>query len=50
MRDNSSKAQEHHSISMEEQQREASHDGTGRIRKYLDLAEKMFDTDSEDSV
>jgi len=29
-------------ISIEEQQREARHDETGKIRKYLELAEKLF--------
>jgi len=29
-------------ISIEEQQNEARHDETGKIRKYLELAEKLF--------
>ena len=29
-------------ISIEEQQREARHDETGKIRRYLELAEKLF--------
>ena len=30
-------------ISIEEQHREAKHDETGKIRKYLELAEKLFE-------
>jgi len=34
-------------MSIEEQQKEASRDGTGRIKRYLDLAEKLFNGDEE---
>lgn len=34
--------QDFKSLSFEEQEREAKQDGTGRIRKYLLLAEKLF--------
>lgn len=49
---NISKLREHRSITIEEQQREASQDATGKIRRYLDLAEKLFrgdDDSGEDS-
>jgi len=32
-------------ISIEEQHREAKKDETGKIRKYLELAEKLFNAD-----
>lgn len=35
------------SMSMEEQQKEASQDGTGKIKRYLDLAEKLFNGDDD---
>ena len=47
MRDSTSKWNDHRPMSLEEQQREASQDGTGRIRRYLDLAEKLFNGDKE---
>ena len=34
-------------MSMEEQQKEASQDGTGKIKRYLDLAEKLFKGDDD---
>jgi hypothetical protein len=34
-------------LSLEEQQREAKQDATGKIRKYLELAEKLFNTDRD---
>ena len=34
-------------ISIEDQHREAKHDGTGKIRKYLELAEKLFNGDQD---
>ena len=37
--------QDFKSLSFEEQEREARQDGTGRIRKYLLLAEKLFGND-----
>jgi hypothetical protein len=36
---------DHRSLSIEEQQREASQDSTGKIKRYLDLAEKLFQGD-----
>lgn len=35
------------SLSLEEQQREAARDDTGKIRRYLELAEKLFKGDLE---
>jgi len=32
-------------LSLEEQLREAKRDGTGKIRRYLELAEKLFNSD-----
>jgi hypothetical protein len=32
-------------LSMEEQLKEASHDVTGKVRRYLELAEKLFHCD-----
>lgn len=46
MRDNN-RTREHRPLSLEEQQKEASQDGTGKIKRYLDLAEKMFNGDDE---
>jgi len=46
MRD-SSKMKDHRLLSMEEQQKEASQDGTGKIKRYLDLAEKLFNGDDD---
>ena len=34
------------SLTLEEQEREAKQDGTGRITKYLKLAEKLFSGDN----
>jgi len=48
MRD-SSKMKDHRLLSMEEQQKEASQDGTGKIKRYLDLAEKLFHGDDDPS-
>jgi hypothetical protein len=36
---------DHKSLSIEEQQREANQDATGKIKRYLDLAEKLFQGD-----
>jgi len=47
MHDRTNNLKDHRSLSMEEQQKEASHDATGRIRRYLDLAEKLFRGDDE---
>lgn len=38
------------SLSFEEQEREAKQDGTGRIRKYLQLAEKVFGKETPDAA
>ena len=46
MRDGN-KMKDHRPMSMEEQQKEASQDGTGKIRRYLDLAEKLFKGDDD---
>lgn len=35
------------SLTFEEQEREAKQDGTGKIRKYLNLAEKLFSGDDD---
>jgi hypothetical protein len=34
------------SLTLEEQEREAKQDGTGKIKKYLMLAEKLFSGDN----
>jgi hypothetical protein len=34
-------------LSLEEQQRQARQDETGKIRKYLQLAEKLFNSDND---
>ena len=47
MRDSTSKWNDHRPMSLEQQQREASQDGTGSIRRYLDLAEKLFHGDTD---
>jgi hypothetical protein len=39
--------QDFKSLSLEEQEREAKQDGTGRIRKYLLLEEKLFGNDDK---
>ena len=47
MREGSNKMKDHRPMSMEEQRKEASQDGTGKIRRYLDLAEKLFNGDDD---
>ena len=37
-------------MSREEQRKEAEHDTTGKIRKYLDLAEKLFGISEEEEA
>ena len=49
MHDRTSNLKDHRSLSIEEQLKEASKDATGRIRRYLDLAEKLFKGDEEAS-
>jgi hypothetical protein len=34
-------------LSLEEQQRQARQDETGKIRRYLQLAEKLFNSDND---
>ena len=47
MHDRTNSLKDHRSLSIEEQLKEASRDATGRIRRYLDLAEKLFKGDEE---
>jgi hypothetical protein len=44
---NNSKLKEHRTLSLEEQQNEARHEATGKIKRYLDLAEKLFQNDDD---
>jgi len=47
MHDRTNSLKDHRSLSIEEQLKEASRDATGRIRRYLDLAEKLFKGDED---
>jgi len=44
---NNSNLKEHRALSLEEQQNEARHEPTGKIKRYLDLAEKLFQSDDD---
>jgi hypothetical protein len=46
---NSSNSNELRNLSLEEQKHEAKQDGTGKIRRYLNLAEKLFHNDYDAS-
>jgi hypothetical protein len=49
MRNDDDKLRHSKSLSIEEQHQEASQDDTGRLRRYLRLAEKLLETDKYDN-